>query len=42
MLRVTTLRALWRYDKALLFTNQPEVDFGITHVEQLAYVYMPT
>ena len=29
---VTTERALRRYDKAFIFTNQSEVDFGITLV----------
>ena len=29
---VTTERALWRYDNAFIFTNQSEVDFGITLV----------
>ena len=28
-LLVTNERALWRYDNAFLFTNKPEVDFGI-------------
>jgi len=31
-LLVTTERGLWRYDKALLFTNQSEVGFGTSHV----------
>ena len=30
---VTTERALWGYDNAFIFTNQSEVDFGITLVE---------
>ena len=30
---VTTERALWRYDNAFIFTNQSEVDFGITLVQ---------
>jgi hypothetical protein len=29
---VTTVPALWHYDKEFLFTNQSEVDFGIAHV----------
>ena len=29
---VTTERALLRYDNAFIFTNQSEVDFGITLV----------
>ena len=29
---VTTERALWRYDNAFIFTNQSDVDFGITLV----------
>ena len=29
---VTTERALWRYDNAFIFTNQSEVDTGITLV----------
>ena len=29
---VTTERVLWRYDNAFTFTNQSEVDFGITLV----------
>ena len=31
---VTTERALWRYDNAFIFTNQSEVDFGITLVNK--------
>ena len=30
---VTTKPALWRYDNAFIFTNQSEVDFGITLVD---------
>ena len=29
---VTTERALWRYDNSFIFTNQSEVQFGITLV----------
>jgi len=29
---VATERALWCYDNAFIFTNQSEVDFGITLV----------
>ena len=39
---VTTERELWRYDNAFIFTNQSEVDFGITLVYMYvcnAYVY---
>jgi hypothetical protein len=32
ILLVTTECALWRYDNAFLFTNQSEVDFGISSV----------
>ena len=32
---VTTERALSRYDNAFIFTNQSEVDFGITLVASL-------
>jgi hypothetical protein len=32
MLLVTTECALWRYDKAFLFSNQSEVDFGLALV----------
>ena len=32
---VTTKRALWRYENAFIFTNQSEVDFGITLVLNL-------
>ena len=31
-LLVITERALWRYDNTFIFTNQPEVDFGIAYV----------
>ena len=31
-LLVTTEHALWRYDKAFIFTNQSEVDFWIAYV----------
>ena len=34
---VTTERALWRYDNAFIFTNQSEVDFGITLVTHFVY-----
>ena len=33
-LLVTTERALWRYGNVFLFTNQSEVDFGITLVDE--------
>jgi hypothetical protein len=34
-LLVSTELAFWRYDKAFLFTNQSEVDFGIIMVHSL-------
>ena len=36
---VTTERALWRYDNAFIFTNQSDVDFGITLVVGCLYHY---
>ena len=37
---VTNERALWRYGKVFIFTNQSEVDFGITLVSRCTVLWM--
>jgi hypothetical protein len=41
-LLVSTECALWRYDKAILFKNQSEVDFRISHVFICLFIYLST